>query len=170
MSRAETHAEIAQGEYFIDWMNEHDLLEVVSIEESCGLSLWGWDAYRMELDRAEAVMLVARPRTPGEEARDRHVIAFVAARVNVDELHINNIGVRESARRKGVGGALLATALEIGARQGARTAVLEVRAANVTAQSLYHRYGFREAGLRRNYYRAPADDAIVMRAALPPPA
>ena len=45
-------------------MTEHDLLEVVEIEESCRLSLWGWDAYMAELYRPEAVMLVARRTRP----------------------------------------------------------------------------------------------------------
>ena len=164
MSYAQPITDVGRGEYFVDWMNEHDLLDVVEIEETSGLSLWGWDAYRTELDRTEAIMLVARHTPAGTS--ERQVIGFVAARVNFDELHINNIGVRVSARRRGVGGALLGTALQVGARQGARAAVLEVRAANESAQALYRRFNFFETGVRRNYYRDPPDDALVMRAQL----
>ena len=45
-------------------MSEHDLLEVVEIEETTGLSQWGWEAYRAELARPEAVMLVVRRVAP----------------------------------------------------------------------------------------------------------
>ena len=43
----------------VELMTEHDLLEVVEIEENCGLSLWGWDGYHTELERRESIMLVA---------------------------------------------------------------------------------------------------------------
>jgi ribosomal-protein-alanine N-acetyltransferase len=142
-------------------MSEHDLLEVVEIEETCGLSRWGWDAYRAELSRPEAVALVARAGRE-ELAGERSVAGFVAARLNADELHVNNIGVRREARRRGLGGALLGLALDLGARRGARRAVLEVRAGNLPAQQLYAAYGFEAAGRRRNYYRDPAEDALVM--------
>lgn len=148
-------------EYFLDRMIEHDLLEVVEMENVCGLSVWGWDGYRTELDRPESVMLVARRPRP-ERASGRLLIGFVAARINADEFHINNIGVREEARRSGVGTALLRAALELGALGGARRALLEVRASNRTAQALYTRHGFGPAGRRRNYYKSPTEDALVM--------
>ncbi len=150
-------------------MSEHDLLEVVEIEETTGLSLWGWEAYRAELDRSEAVKLVARRPGPAAEAGGG-LCGFIAARLSADELHVNNIGVRESARRRGVGSSLLRGALLAGARRGARRAVLEVRAGNLAAQALYGRFGFAVAGRRRNYYREPAEDALVMTLALEPPA
>jgi ribosomal-protein-alanine N-acetyltransferase len=39
---------------------------------------------------------------------------------------------------------------------------LEVRVSNKTAQNLYHKYGFREAGLRRGYYSDNQEDALIM--------
>src|SRR5258706_6737485 len=46
----------------INRMTEHDLLEVVEIEELSGISVWGWDAYHKELQSPqEVIMLVARP-------------------------------------------------------------------------------------------------------------
>jgi ribosomal-protein-alanine N-acetyltransferase len=147
--------------FFIDPMTEHDLLEVVAIEESCGLSLWGWDAYRAELDRPESIMLVARREAP-TPLSGRQLCGFVAARVQAGELHVNNIGVREGERRRGVGGFLLGRALRVGAHYGARAALLEVRAGNTAAQALYRAHGFVVTGRRRAYYREPREDALVM--------
>lgn len=149
-------------------MSEHDLLEVVEIEETTGLSQWGWDAYRAELARPEAIMLVVRRDAPDDSGRS--VKAYIASRVSADELHINNIGVREESRRKGLGAALLGAALETGAARGALLAVLEVRAGNAAAQALYRRFGFEVVGERRDYYRAPVENALVMTMPLAPSA
>lgn len=161
MSRAISPAENDSRTFLIDPMTEHDLLEVVAIEETCGLSLWGWDAYRAELDRPESIMLVARLRA-SPDGSDARLCGFIAARVQAGELHVNNIGVRQSERRRGVGGALMSRALRIGAHYGAFAAILEVRAGNDAAQALYRAHGFVVKGRRRGYYREPREDALVM--------
>ena len=160
MSRTQLAPDVRRTRVEVARMTEHDLLEVVEIEETCGLSLWGWDAYRAELDRPEAVTLVAR----GDIglAYGRSVAGFVAARLASGELHVNNIGVRREARRRGLGGLLLGRALDIAREGGAERAVLEVRESNGVAQALYGRFGFEVVGGRRNYYREPAEDALVM--------
>ncbi|HEX3560244.1 MAG TPA: GNAT family N-acetyltransferase [Pyrinomonadaceae bacterium] len=169
MSRAKLRLELEGASCSIVPMSEHDLLEVVEIEESTGLSQWGWDAYRAELLKPEAVMLVARRELPDGGA-GKLLSGFAAARINADELHINNIGVRAESRRKGVGGALLGSCLELGARCGARLAVLEVRASNAAALALYGRLGFGVVGERRKYYKGPVEDALIMTMPLVPKA
>ncbi|HST50871.1 MAG TPA: ribosomal protein S18-alanine N-acetyltransferase [Pyrinomonadaceae bacterium] len=161
MSRAGMRVKVSGAGCVIVPMTEHDLLEVVEIEETTGLSQWGWDAYRAELSKAEAVMLVARRDSP-DSLTGRRLVGYIAARVSADELHINNIGVRTESRRRGVGGALLASALGAGAKNGARSAVLEVRAGNLAAQAMYEGLGFQIVGERRNYYREPVENAIIM--------
>lgn len=169
MSTARLIAEYAHAGCLVDQMTEHDLLEVVEIEEACGLSQWGWDAYRAELEKPEAVMLVARRNTT-DELTGRRLGGYIAARMNGDELHVNNIGVWPESRRRGVGGALLGAALDLAARCGAAQAVLEVRAGNLPATLMYERFGFAVVGVRRNYYREPAEDAKIMIRRLAPTA
>ena len=162
-------AEIERAGCVVTPMSEHDLLEVVEIEETTGLSQWGWEAYRGELAKPEAVMLVARRKVP-EVLTGRRLSGYIAARVNGDELHVNNIGVWPEERRKGVGGALLGATLDIAARRGAAEAVLEVRSGNHPARAMYERFGFNVVGVRRNYYREPAEDAKIMTRRLAPTA
>jgi ribosomal-protein-alanine N-acetyltransferase len=164
MSTVERAREEAALEFEIDRTTAHDLVEVVEVEEASGLSRWGWDSYHAELSRPESIMLVARRRQP--DAAGKRLYGFVAARVSADEMHINNIGVRDEARRRGLGGALLLAALRAGRRMGAESALLEVRAGNLAAQALYRSQGFETVGRRRNYYREPPEDALVMRARL----
>ena len=151
----------ARRDYRIDLTTQHDLVEVVELEETCGLSLWGWEAYNFELSKSDSIMLVARRAAP-DWRTGKSLYGFIAARVAADELHINNIGVRTEARARGIGSALLRAAIATGRRLGARRALLEVRAGNLAAQALYSRCGFETVGRRRNYYREPPEDALVM--------
>ena len=72
-----------------------------------------------------------------------------------------NLAVRPDARRAGIGGALLQTCLRQAAEAGAERVLLEVREHNAPAVALYEKYGFRAYGRRRNYYRAPVEDALL---------
>jgi ribosomal-protein-alanine N-acetyltransferase len=167
-----TYAWVEAEKFCISAMTEHDLLEVVEIEETSGLSRWGWDAYHTELEQNRgALMLVARygdgvGAREGAPYSEMIVGGFIAARLLGDELHINNVAVRAHYRRRGMGGALLCAVLKEAARRGARTALLEVRATNRAAQALYARYGFRPTGRRRDYYTDPTEDALLMSATL----
>lgn len=141
-------------------MTEHDLLEVCEIEEVSRLSAWGWDAYHKELESIQdTIMLVARVDSAlyGFELG-----GFIVARLIAGELHVNNVAVRPDFRRNRIGSRLLETTLRVAQRYGATVAHLEVRAGNEVAQRLYVRCGFRATGRRRNYYRSPAEDAVLM--------
>ena len=169
MSRTEqTSRVITQEDIFVSRMTEHDLLAVVEIEETCGLSRWGWEAYHNEIAEGRgALMLVARlSQTRPEEPDAKNVVGFIAARFTGDEVHINNVAVRHGFRLRGIGAMLLGSVLKEGARMGARSAILEVRVTNMAAQALYARQGFRVVGRRKGYYTEPPEDALVMSASI----
>jgi ribosomal-protein-alanine N-acetyltransferase len=159
---------VASGLITISAMTEHDLLEVVEIEERSDLSRWGWAAYYAELqNNNQSIMLVARVSRPLEQLDSHNLAGYVAARVTAGELHINNVAVRDEYRGKGIGTILLSKILQEGRRLGAFSAFLEVRGGNQMAQALYQKCGFKLIGRRRNYYSSPTEDALVMRADLP---
>lgn len=166
MSGTESTSGLITQEIIISRMTEHDLLAVVELEETCGLSRWGWEAYYHEIVEGRgALMLVARAASRQELAA-QSIAGFIAARFTGDEVHINNVAVAQGVRRRGIGAALLGGVLKEGARMGARSAILEVRAGNVAAQALYSRLGFGVVGLRRAYYTDPPEDALVMTASI----
>ena len=147
----------------IDLMNEHDLLEVVEIERESGVSPWGWNAYHRELQSEDRrLMLVARlvPNSDFSKA----LAGYVVGRLAADELHINNIAVRDEYRRAGLATALLSQVLKEAKTYKAAKAYLEVRASNTAAQCLYEKCGFCVVGRRRNYYSNPPEDALIMSA------
>jgi [ribosomal protein S18]-alanine N-acetyltransferase len=157
----------AMSDVVLSPMNEHDLLEVVEIEEGSGLSRWGWSAYYAELQSSNrSLMLVARVVRPLEQAETYDLAGYIVARFSARELHINNVAVRNSYRRRGIGTALLLRIIQEGQKLGATTAFLEVRSGNVVAQALYKTCGFELVGQRRNYYSDPPEDALIMSAGL----
>jgi ribosomal-protein-alanine N-acetyltransferase len=147
----------------IDRMTEHDLLEVVDIEESSGLSRWGWAAYYAELQgRHSNLMFVARIAYPERRRADSTLAGYIVARMAADELHINNVAVRDEYRRRGIGRDLLKKIIEQGHSLGTSVAFLELRAGNHAALALYEKYGFMVTARRKNYYSEPIEDALVM--------
>ena len=91
-----------------------------------------------------------------------YILGFVGFWIMADEAHITNIAVREVYRRRGVGGLLLISAIELAPALKARSITLEVRASNTAAQSLYRKYGFSQVGLRRDYYKDDKEDGVLM--------
>jgi ribosomal-protein-alanine N-acetyltransferase len=142
-------------------MTEHDLLEVVEIEEQSGLSRWGWAAYYAELQGGNReLMLLAKPLQL--ERDERPIAGYIVARETAGELHINNVAVREQYRRRGYGALLLGRVLDEARKKRATAAFLEVRDGNSAAQALYRKCGFRGIAKRPNYYSDPPEDAVVM--------
>jgi [ribosomal protein S18]-alanine N-acetyltransferase len=160
MAATETAATSGQIRVSIERMTEHDLVEVCAIEEVSELSAWGWEAYHNELQsRIDTIMLVARPDPVPHE---NQVAGFIVARLYAEELHVNNVAVRPEFRGQGIGSALLQMTLEQAQERGAKMAQLEVRAGNAEAQKLYQKCGFTIVGRRKNYYREPTENALLM--------
>jgi ribosomal-protein-alanine N-acetyltransferase len=166
MAHAEAAIQVGDYRVAISRMSEHDLLEVVEIEQTCGLSAWGWDAYHAEFAQGSAAIMLVAVCADRSLENGKRLAGFIVARLVADELHVNNVAVRPELRRHGIGVALLQEVLDQAAAQGAVSAWLEVRAGNKAAQTLYERCGFQSAGLRRDYYHQPVEDALLMTARL----
>jgi ribosomal-protein-alanine acetyltransferase len=94
------------------------------------------------------------------------ITGYVLARSIVDEGEILSIAADPDLRRAGIGSALLAAATAVLEERGVRSLWLEVRTSNVAARSMYAAAGFVESGVRRNYYRDPVEDALVLQRVL----
>ena len=94
------------------------------------------------------------------------IVGYAIAQVAADEAEIVNVAVAPTARGRGIGRALVRSAVAAAASCGARAVYLEVRESNAVARRLYEAEGFAVAGRRRGYYRTPTEDAILLRAAI----
>src|SRR4030042_6425226 len=79
-----------------------------------------------------------------------------------DEAHLTNIAVRRQYQGKGLGELLVIATIDLAVELKASFMTLEVRASNLVAQNLYHKYGFVQMGIRRGYYLDNREDAIIM--------
>lgn len=150
-------------EFHVEPMCEHDLIEVIEIEEVSRLSPWGWDAYHSQLVQG-ALMLVARAiKTPTTLGLESRVLGYIATHNVIDELHITNIAVRPEFRCYGIASTLLCQTFKLAKHSGIASALLEVRSSNHEARMLYDKLGFQLIGTRYSYYSQPIEDALVMR-------
>jgi [ribosomal protein S18]-alanine N-acetyltransferase len=79
-----------------------------------------------------------------------------------DDAHVTTIAVDPDWHRHKIGTRLMLQLAREAVVRGARHLTLEVRVGNVAAQALYRRFGFRPAGIRKNYYVETNEDALVM--------
>ena len=93
---------------------------------------------------------------------DSRIAAMLVLWFIIDEAHVATIAVHPDFRRQGIGEQILLYALRSAQAEGAQRAFLEVRAGNVAAQTMYKKYGFEVAGVRRGYYRDNNEDALLM--------
>lgn len=96
------------------------------------------------------------------------IVGFIGIWFLVDETHLANIAVREAYRRRGIGGLLVSSAIELAVERNAQFVTLEVRASNEAAQTLYEKYGFTRVAIRHGYYtdkkqsEGIVEDAVIM--------
>ena len=116
---------------------------------------------------AGAISLDAIPRRVALVAEaEGLVVGFVVASLVADSAELESIAVASEAQRRGVGAALARALMERVRLAGATEIVLELRASNRAAGSLYGRLGFGEVGRRRGYYANPEEDAVLLRLGL----
>lgn len=135
-------------------MDRSTVPDVAAIERECFSQPWSEDMLAEELYNDNASFIVA-------VADDGTVLGYAGLTVVLDEGYINNIAVRSQYRRMGVADALLGTFIHF-AEDHLAFLTLEVRASNDKAISLYTKNGFVQEGRRKDYYKAPKEDAIIM--------
>jgi ribosomal-protein-alanine N-acetyltransferase len=171
-------------------MTHEDIAEVLAVDRDSYALPWPASAYRRELSSNQHAHYIVLRRVEEAEApqdgqpsaarnwkhlmpwlratdspsprRLGHVIGYAGMWLVGEEAHVTTVAVAREARGKGFGELLLASLIEIADELQARWVTLEVRVSNFTAQQLYRKYGFREAGLRKRYYSDNNEDALIM--------
>ena len=137
-----------------------DLDAIVEIADRCGLSFWSAHDYLKEMEREDSVFFVA-------ESSHANLVGFILGRIISagvqSEAEIYNIGVSADTRRSGIGSELLTKFVSVVRDRGTKVVYLEVRSMNTHAISFYASHGFQRTYVRRSYYTAPNDDAVVLR-------
>lgn len=133
-------------------MNESHVAAVAALEKANFSEPWSENSVRGELTNELALWLVA--------VENGTVLGYVGSQTVLEEADMMNIAVEENCRRRGIAWALVEELLR---KLPAHCLTLEVRASNAPAIGLYESMGFRQIGLRKNYYRKPREDALILR-------
>lgn len=141
------------GKMIIRRMEEKDLMRILEIEQDSFTKPWTYHDFEDSL-KAPNIYMVA---TIEEEVAGYCGLWGVAG-----EGQINNVAVASEYRNKGIAYAMLTRLIQVGKEQGLAEYTLEVRISNHPAISVYHKLGFMEEGIRKNYYEQPIEDALIM--------
>lgn len=142
-----------------------DLAAVAAVERLAFSDPWSEHAFAQLLDRPEIHFVVAEQAADPAQGTTggAAVVGYAVAWFVVGEGEVANIAVHPACRGRRVGASLLDDVLATAARQGVSSVFLEVRESNVPARALYTSRGFHPVGRRRHYYRAPVEDALILR-------
>lgn len=138
----------------IRMMTSLDLDRVVQIEQACSVDPWPRTIFAACLDRHQCYVLT----------ENRKIIGFGILMFADVECQILNIAIAPEVQNQGKGKYLLRDLIESARLERARELILEVRASNLPAKSLYSKMGFVPVGHRKDYYQTPTgrEDADVM--------
>ena len=136
-------------------MNTDHVSQVAELEKLCFSDPWSENSVSSELNNPLSLWLVA---VDGER-----VAGYVGSQSVMGESDMMNIAVHPDYRRRGLAEMLVAELVTALKNAGNTCLTLEVRASNAPAIALYEKTGFSQVGLRKNYYRNPREDALILR-------
>ena len=136
-------------------MNATHVPQVAELEKICFADPWSEKSVASELDNKWALWFVA--------LEEDKVAGYIGSQTSIDETDVMNVAVHPDFRRRGIAESLIIRLVDELKMRGSHALMLEVRASNTPAIALYEKLGFRQVGCRKNYYRNPKEDALILR-------
>lgn len=146
----------ANNRFQLSFMTPEDIPEVMQIENKVQAHPWTAGIFR-DCIRVGYTCWVCRENY-------NTIVGYLIQSIAVEEVHILNICIDPAWQRMNLGTLLVQQAEETGQRLHAKKSFLEVRPGNTPAIRLYQKLGYRQVGIRKNYYptKNGREDAIVM--------
>ena len=136
-------------------MKEIHVAQVAQLEKLCFADPWSEKSIASELSNIWSYWVVA---LDGER-----VVGYIGSQSSADETDVMNVAVHPDYRRRGIAESLIESLVRELKNRGSHALMLEVRDSNEPAISLYEKLGFRQVGLRKNYYHNPKEHARILR-------
>ena len=131
------------------------LQQIEALEQRCFSLPWTWEMLMSQLPDDSHEFLAAEDETG-------RLLGYVGMMTVLDEGYISNVAVDPAYRRQGIGDLLIRELLDRAELRDLSFVTLEVREHNEPAIALYRKHGFTPVGLRKNYYEAPTENALLM--------
>lgn len=134
-------------------MNKSDLEKIKNILQTDFDDFWSYNILKEEIGAENSKYVVA--------VANGEIVGFAGLKIVADQADIMNIVTRKNFRRKGVGTLLLKKLITICKDFKLTSIFLEVNEENIPAITLYEKFGFKNVGIRKNYYKNK--NGIVMQ-------
>lgn len=138
----------------ISEMTPQDVPEVAALERQIFTMPWSENGFLSSLQSQDTLYLIAR--------REGRLLGYCGFLQSFDEADITNVAVAPEERGRGVAYEMLSELMQRGRERGVMRYTLEVRIGNAAAVHLYQKLGFISAGIRKNFYEKPREDALIM--------
>ena len=135
-------------------MTAADLEGVARLEAVCFSESWSENLLRSGLDCSLDTYLVY--------ALEGQVVGYCVFRSLGDEGELQRIAVEPESHGQGIAMKLMEAMATIARMKGVRQMSLEVRESNEAALHLYKSCGLRVEAVRKDYYRNPKENALIL--------
>jgi len=163
----------------IQKMSLKHISSVVELDRLCFGGLWSAQGYQRELESPNSDMLILVISQNAEDSNEevffkssnfqsqitynhQSIIGIGCLWAILEEAHITILGIHPQYQRLSFGQLLLYTLMRSAWERGLERATLEVAASNISALSLYYKFGFQDVGRRRRYYQQTGEDALIL--------
>lgn len=134
----------------IEKFEEKHLDGVEKIEKTCFAHPWSREDLQNQIGLDTSHFLVATV--------DGNVAGYMGLQIFGGEGYVTNVAVMPEYRKQGIAESLIREQM----KNKMSFITLEVRESNLPAISLYTKCGFKNVGIRPNFYSAPTENAIIM--------
>lgn len=136
-------------------LTELNIDDLVSLEEKCFSTPWTKQMFLGDLKSEHTCYF-------GAFNDKDDLIGYIGMWCMGDTGEITNVAVNPEYRKIGIASMLLEKLVEYGCNKGLEFLNLEVRESNIPAINLYEKFDFKRVGLRKNYYKNPMENALLM--------
>ena len=143
----------------ISKMTLEDLNSIKDILTSEFDDFWNYNILKDELESKNSKYIVVKDIESNDE-----IVGFAGIKIFIDEADIMNIVVKKDYRNKGIGSLILENLILLCNKSNLKSLSLEVNEKNIPAINLYKKFGFKNIGIRKNYYKD--ENGIIMKKVL----
>lgn len=116
-------------------------------------TFWTPDTLKQEIECKNSYFIVAK--------NEGKIVGFAGIKIVFEDADLMNIVVKKDCRNQQIGSSLLQYLFSYSKNHDITSIMLEVNEKNLSAISLYKKFGFERIGIRKNYYNK--DNAIIMK-------
>lgn len=135
-------------------IKETDAEELAILDKECFSVPWSYSSFLNDAKNPLSYYIIAR--------FNEKIVGYAGFWKVFEEAQITNVAVLKDYRHKKIGYKIIEKLIELAKKNEINIMTLEVRESNIPAISLYKKFGFKEVGVRKDYYKNPLENAILM--------